>query len=148
MRKPPLVVFTLAGVPANPTQKTEGFSSEVLSVDADPAPYETLKETIYDGRLECYEMPILAKELATIIKDEKHGKIDHVPHGSKDCSDSAAGAIWNAEKAYVGAGTSQWASVTTVNKESRRAQQSDNDALWEKVRRNIPLTEAEINRIK
>jgi hypothetical protein len=128
--------------------KTEGFSSEVLSVDKDSAPYETLKETIYDGRLECYEMPILARELATVIKDDKTGKIDHPPHSTKDCSDSAAGAVWNAEKTYVGAGTSQWSGVMTVNKESRQKPKDDNDWLWEKVRRNLPLTEDEINRIK
>ncbi|HEY1469391.1 MAG TPA: hypothetical protein VGF61_10130 [Candidatus Acidoferrum sp.] len=116
--------------------KTEGFSSEVLSVDKDSAPYETLKETIYHGRLECYEMPILARELATVIKDDKTGKIDHPPHSTKDCSDSAAGAVWNAEKTYVGAGTSQWSGVMTVNKEPR---QKPKDAYSFSVLRYSPF---------
>jgi hypothetical protein len=32
---------------------------------------------VYDGRLLCYEMPVLAMELATIRRDDKTGKIDH-----------------------------------------------------------------------
>jgi hypothetical protein len=59
------------------TLKSEGFLADNLSVDEDSAPYEALKETIYDGRLLCYEMPVLAMELATIRRDDKTGKIDH-----------------------------------------------------------------------
>jgi hypothetical protein len=36
--------------------KAEGFSADNLSVDRDAAPYEALKEAIYDGRLLCYEV--------------------------------------------------------------------------------------------
>src|SRR5215469_7021379 len=60
--------------------KSEGFTAEKLSVDLDASAYEATKEAIYDERLLCYEMPILRKELATIRRDDKTGKIDHPPN--------------------------------------------------------------------
>jgi hypothetical protein len=68
---------TWGSVESIQTLQGEGFSAESLSVDTDPAPYEATKEAIYDGRLLCYEMPVLAMELATIRRDDKTGKIDH-----------------------------------------------------------------------
>jgi hypothetical protein len=126
--------------------KAEGFNAENLSVDKDSAPYEAVKEAIYDGRLLCYDHPRLAMQLATIRKDDKTGKIDHPPQGQKDISDRLAGAVWHAEKAFSEGVTGQWANVKAV--QTYTPQIDDSDLLWEKVYNNIPLTEAEIARLK
>jgi hypothetical protein len=139
---------TWGSVESIQTLQGEGFMAENLSVDKDPSAYEMLKEAIYDGRLLCYEMPVLAMELATICRDDKTGKIDHPPNGKKDVSDSIAGAVFQAEKAWAGGASSQWASVTTVAPQPRSGFADDNEKLWWKVMHNIPLTEDEINRIK
>jgi hypothetical protein len=130
------------------TLKSEGFLADNLSVDTDSAPYESVKEAIYDGRLLCYEMPVLAMELATIRRDDKTGRIDHPPHGKKDVSDGLAGAVWHAEQGFAGGATSQWATITTVQPEVHFGFASDNEMLWNKVENGIPLTEAEIARLK
>jgi len=131
------------------TLQGEGFSAEDLSVDRDAGPYETLKEAIYDGRLICYDMPVLAMELATVRRDDNTGKIDHLPNGKKDVSDAIAGAVWQAEKGWSnGAGSSQWAGVTGIASEFKFGGSDDNEILWDKVNRGIPLTEAEIYRLK
>jgi hypothetical protein len=72
------------------------------------------KEAIYDERILCYQNPILAMELATIRKDDRTGRLDHVPNGKKDVSDAVAGAIYHAEKAFATGATSQWAEVLAV----------------------------------
>jgi hypothetical protein len=126
--------------------KAEGFNADNLSVDTDAAPYEALKEAIYDGRLLCCEHPKLALELATVRKDEKTGKVDHPPHGQKDICDAVAGAVWHAEKAFAEGVTAQWQGVRTI--QTATLQPDDNDVLWDKVYNNVPLTEAEIARLK
>jgi hypothetical protein len=128
--------------------KGEGFSAENLSVDTDASPYEAAKEGIYDGRIQCPENPILAVELATIRKDDKTGKVDHLPNTKKDLADAFAGAVWHAEKGYVGGATSQWGPVTTVQPEVNFGFENDQAYLWDKIARNLPLTEDEINRIR
>ena len=126
--------------------KSEGFSAENLSVDKDSAPYESVKEAIYDGRLLCYDHPRLAMQLATVRKDDKTGKIDHPPDGQKDISDSLAGAVWHAEKAFSEGVTGQWNEVRSVT--TFTPQIDDSELLWEKVYKGIPLNEAEIARLK
>ena len=86
-------------------------------------------------------------QLATIRKDHKTGKTDHPPHGQKDISDSLAGAVWHAEKAFSEGVTPQWQNVRTVQPYSKLLI-DDNDALWDKVYAGVPLTEAEIARLK
>jgi hypothetical protein len=126
----------------------EGFDAEPLSVDKDSTPYEMLKEAIYDGRLVCYDMPILAMELATVRRDDKTGKIDHPPAGKKDVADALAGAVWWAENGYANGAGSQWKSIAAVSQRTRFAIESENEALWDKVNRGVPLTEDEIYRLK
>jgi hypothetical protein len=130
------------------TLQAEGFTADNLSVDTDPAPYEMTKEAIYDSRLQCYEMPVLAMELATLRKDDKTGRIDHPPNGKKDVADGVAGAVFHAEKAFSTGVTSQWANVTTVRPEAQFGFLDDQEELWDKVARNIPLNEEEIGRLK
>lgn len=71
-----------------------GFSTGYLSMDTSNDPYELCKSAIYDGRVSYPVNPRLISELTSLEKDTKRNKIDHPPHGSKDCSDSLAGVIY------------------------------------------------------
>jgi hypothetical protein len=130
------------------TLRSEGFTAEMLSVDRTAEPYMAAKEAIYDGRVECYHMPILERELTTLIFDAKRDKVDHPPHGSKDVADCFAAVISQCESAFAGGATSQWGNVITVTAVSRTAPIDDQDELWEKIARGIPLSQEEINRIR
>lgn len=127
--------------------KSEGFVADEFSVDVDGKAYEACKEAIYDERLDCYPMPVLEMELATVRRDEKTGKIDHPPLGSKDCSDSLAGAVWHCEEAFATGATNQWQGVQTVQPYKAPFYRDENAELWDKVRRGLPLTEAEIAKL-
>lgn len=72
----------------------KGITSEVLSVDRNLEPYDTLKELIYNGTLEMAKDDILIKELQQ-LELIKGKKVDHNRLGSKDVSDSLAGACFN-----------------------------------------------------
>lgn len=75
--------------------KQAGLSIGYQSVDTTMAPYEFLKNALYDGRL---SMPYHAKcaiELASLEKVVKKNKVDHPPNGgSKDVSDALAGVVY------------------------------------------------------
>lgn len=73
---------------------SKGYRSEVLSMDSSPVPYDVTKSAIYDGRLTCYQMPILKKELRELEWNPKQKKIDHCEKGSKDVSDALAGTVF------------------------------------------------------
>jgi len=85
--------------------KAQGFEVELLSVDRSLQPYDTLKELIYDMKIELPNVNIekakfvpetpeewLYKELRELEKRES--KVDHKPKGSKDMSDALAGSVY------------------------------------------------------
>jgi hypothetical protein len=130
------------------TLTSEGFSVDTYSVDREPAAYEQLREAIYDGRIEAYPHPILEMELATLIMDYKHNKVDHVKNGSKDCADGVAGAAHHAEEAFAGGATSEWVNALSVNSTPVTGVKDDQEELWDKVNAGIPLNSDEIARLK
>lgn len=67
-----------------------------LSVDRTLDPYNSLKEALYEDRLDLYPHPPLQGELLSLERDLKKNKVDHPPKGSKDVADSLAGAVYNA----------------------------------------------------
>lgn len=67
---------------------------EILSVDRETLPYDTLKTVIYDERIKCHQMPVLEKELKE-LEQTKANKIDHPPKGSKDVADAVCGAVYS-----------------------------------------------------
>lgn len=69
----------------------KGFITGVQSVDTDTLAYETVKNAIYDGRLEAPANSHLQLELARLEYDVKKGKVDHPENFSKDVADSLAG---------------------------------------------------------
>jgi len=71
-----------------------GLNSEQLSVDKTLAPYETLKELIYRGKVKTYKNDRLLAELRSLELIEGK-KVDHPPKGSKDIADAVAGATYN-----------------------------------------------------
>ncbi len=64
------------------------------SVDTTTAPYDFVKNALYEGRLSIPRHEKLEYELASLEKDVKRNKIDHPAHSSKDVSDALAGVVY------------------------------------------------------
>jgi hypothetical protein len=73
-----------------------GIDSKKLSVDRKMDPYQVLKNLLQDDLLDMYDMPVLTEELTRLEIDSIKRKIEHPPKGSKDVSDTLAGAAFNA----------------------------------------------------
>ena len=80
--------------------KSQGYRSEILSVDTSPDPYDNLKTAFYEGRVDMYPYPPLISELEALQEDRrgKKRKIDHPVRGSKDVSDALAGVLFQLRK--------------------------------------------------
>jgi hypothetical protein len=79
--------------------QSRGFEVDYLSVDRkredkNDDPYEVLKDTIYDARLDMYYYTPAIDELTRLEKTPD--KVDHPARGSKDVADALAGAVFNA----------------------------------------------------
>ena len=80
-------------------------------LDRDIRPYQILKSTINDGRLDIPNNDILLRELNRLELDTKKGKVDHPPGGSKDLADALAGVVFrlsNLPKAWREHGVSRY----------------------------------------
>ena len=84
---------------------SKGFNYSVVSVDRVDAdrickPYQYLRSTFYEKRIEIYDAPMLVEELVGLERDIGTGKIDHTPSGinTKDIADALCGAVWRASK--------------------------------------------------
>jgi hypothetical protein len=93
----PIRYFSCDGWQSVDTQqamKKAGFEVKVLSVDKKAIPYNYLKSTIYEVRMDVYEYEPLTDEL-TKLQDRTLEKakppIDHPKGGSKDVSDGVCG---------------------------------------------------------
>jgi len=71
-----------------------GFATNTLSVDRDKGPYLALRAGFEAGRIRLYRQTEFMREVGQLLELER--KIDHVPGGSKDATDAAAGAYANA----------------------------------------------------
>ena len=83
--------------------RAKGYPYSVLSVDRVDTnrvciPYQYLRSTIYEKRLEIYEDKLLISELSDRERKMDTGKIDHPDGGLKDIADATCGAIYNASK--------------------------------------------------
>lgn len=83
----------------------KGFNYSVISVDRVDSdrickPYQYLRSTIYEERLQMYDSALLTEELIGLERDNNSGKIDHSANGinSKDAADALCGAMWNASQ--------------------------------------------------
>lgn len=75
---------------------TQGFDASIISLDKTPQGYLALRSTMNDKRIGLIQIELLETELVQLQRDVQTGKLDHPADGSKDMSDSLAGAVWNA----------------------------------------------------
>lgn len=75
---------------------TQGYQVDLISLDKTPQGYLALRSAMNDQRLGLISIDLLETELIQLQRDVQTGKIDHPIDGSKDMSDSLAGALWNA----------------------------------------------------
>ena len=73
--------------------KNQGFTVGVTSLDRDTKGYDLLKRAILDGRVHCPTHAKTEEELRLLQWIRDKDKIDHLPKGSKDCSDALAGVV-------------------------------------------------------
>ena len=101
----------------------QGFVTDKISVDKSEEPYIGLKNILYDQRIELVRNNLRDDEL--IHLQRVNNKIDHPTtmnggqKGSKDISDSLAGACWTLTKEHVvskPASNSVVAAMAAVNK--------------------------------
>lgn len=83
--------------------KAEGFDCDILSVDRVDTdhicrPYQYLKSTVYEKRIEMYKSERLFDEFIDIERNLNTGKIDHTPNFHKDVLDAVCGATFTASK--------------------------------------------------
>ena len=76
--------------------EAQGFDVSKLSLDRTPDGYMALRSILLEERVDMLDVKLLQDELVHLQRDGVTGKIDHPLGGSKDTSDSFAGAIWNA----------------------------------------------------
>ena len=80
----------------------EGFNYKVLSVDRVDnnicIPYQYLRSTIYEKRIDMYRSERLFDEAISVERNNNNGKVDHPPNGHKDVLDAVAGATYNASR--------------------------------------------------
>ena len=75
---------------------TAGLNAGYLSVDRDDKAYMTMVNLIMEARLILYKYIPFEEELFNLIHNRARRKVDHPINGSKDVTDSVAGAIYNA----------------------------------------------------
>ena len=74
---------------------SRGIEAVKISLDRNPEGYQTLKDVMYEGRLDGYYHELLIHEISSINR-YPNGKIDHLPGGSKDIADALAGSVLGA----------------------------------------------------
>lgn len=75
---------------------SSGFDDKKLSLDRTPDGYVAFRSILTEHRIELLDVKLLQDELIHLQRDSVTGKVDHPVGGSKDLSDSLAGAVWNA----------------------------------------------------
>lgn len=70
-----------------------GFQVGTQSLDKRTLEYDITKTAFYDGRIRAPEHEKCYGEIIKLERDQKKGKIDHRPGGSKDCADAVAGVV-------------------------------------------------------
>lgn len=72
-----------------------GIAAAVQSIDRTAVPYTTLRDVIYDGRLEAFDDGVIRGEIEALTRLPS-GKIDHPADGSKDEADALCGSVLGA----------------------------------------------------
>lgn len=72
---------------------SQGYTTDLVSVDEDIEPYAHLRRVIYENRISYYHYSMLIEELTKL--ESIGGKCDHPKGSSKDISDAMCGCIWS-----------------------------------------------------
>jgi len=80
------------------TFRGAGIRTKRISLDRTPEPYNYLRDCLYENRIAIVESDTLLNELVELEWDQRHGKVDHPPRGSKDIADAVCGAVWSAAR--------------------------------------------------
>lgn len=86
--------------------QARGFDTETISVDRVDQdrickPYQYIKNTIYEERIETFDSELMTEEFLGLERDNNSGKVNHPDGGttgSKDMADAITGATFNASK--------------------------------------------------
>ena len=70
------------------------FNTQLLSIDRNDIPYVTFRNAIYEERIEWYGYDPMLSEASELEHLRRKKKVDHPVGGSKDVSDSGAGALF------------------------------------------------------
>ena len=76
--------------------ESNGFEVSKLSLDRTPDGYVAFRSVLQEERIDMLPCDLLEDEIIHLQRDAFSGAVDHPIGGSKDCSDSVAGAVWNA----------------------------------------------------
>ena len=76
--------------------ESKGLNDAKISLDRTPDGYLALRSVLTEQRIDLLHVELLENELIHLQRDAMTGKCDHPSGGSKDVSDSLAGAVWNA----------------------------------------------------
>jgi hypothetical protein len=120
---------------AMPLQMLESRSipSENLSVDRDNKVYTAWRQAAEELRLRMYRQDTMMHEAENLLYVDGNKKVDHPKDGSKDTSDSAAGAYFNAIM------SEEKLSIAVDNNPSILGNQSLTDKTFERPPVEIPL---------
>ena len=120
--------------------QSQGYKAEEFSVDKNLEGYESCKAAIYDGRVLCYEVPKLQSELVNLTLDERRGRVDHPPNGSKDLADAFAAMIHHCDEHYSSVTQSKAMAPQLIS-----YPRNNREALMERLERGEMLTEEEFD---
>lgn len=76
--------------------QSRNIPAEQLSIDRDKKVYTAWRQAFQELRLRPYRQDMMINEAENLVDLESEKKIDHPKNGSKDTSDAAAGAYFNA----------------------------------------------------
>jgi hypothetical protein len=76
--------------------QSRNVDAEILSLDRDKKVYTAWRQAFQELRLRPYRQDMMIHEAENLVDLESDKKIDHPKNGSKDTSDAAAGAYFNA----------------------------------------------------
>lgn len=78
------------------TLQSRGIPAETLSIDRDKKVYTAWRQAFQELRLRPYRQEMMIHEAENLVDLESSKMIDHPKNGTKDTSDAAAGAYFNA----------------------------------------------------
>lgn len=106
--------FNIKGISSDTYQSADtgqqllarGFKYEIISVDRVDSdhickPYQYIKNTVYEKRIETFDSELMTEEFLGLERNNNTGKIDHPDggaSGSKDMADAITGSVFNASK--------------------------------------------------